>query len=106
MRHLCADLVRRTARLLAPEAQAGVHGDPVQPGAEGAVPPEAFYVGPGPDPGLLARVLGLLATEHAKRYPAHGVGVGMDQLRESLDVAAGGTCDQRPLCYGTHSAFS
>src|SRR5829696_144530 len=90
MRQLLVDLARPAARLFASEAQTGVDCDPVKPGRKGAVSPEALHVCPDPDPDLLTRVLGLLAPQHAKRHPAHEGRVDADQLRERLDVAAGG----------------
>src|SRR5215212_8354648 len=73
--------------------------------ASSAASPGALHVCPDPDPDLLARVLGLLAPQHAKRHPAHEGRVDADQLRERLDVAAGGARDQRPL-FGAHRRFS
>src|ERR687890_1144524 len=105
MRQLLVDLSRPAARLLAPEAQTGVDRDPVEPGRKGGISPEALHVRPDPDPDILARVLGLLPPQHAKRHPAHEGRVGADQLRERLDVAAGGAGDQRPL-FGAHRRFS
>src|SRR5215218_4352679 len=90
MCRLLIDLARPAARLLALEAQAGVDRNPVEPGRKGAVSPEALHVRPDPHPDLLARVLGLLGPQHAKRHPAHQGRMGTDQLRERLDVAAGG----------------
>src|ERR687890_1104645 len=104
MRLLLVDLAPPAARLFAAEAQAGVDRDPIEPGRKGAVCPEALHVRPDPDPDLLARVLGLLAPQHAKRHPAHEGRVGVDQFRERVDVAAGGAGDQRPL-FGAHRRF-
>src|SRR5829696_4322611 len=81
MRQLFVDLARPAARLFASEAQTGIDCDPVKPGRKGAVSPEALHICPDPDPDLLAGVLGLLAHEGR---------VGADQLRERVDVAAGG----------------
>src|SRR5918997_6387042 len=47
------------------KAEARVRRDPVEPAAEGALPPEASHVSPDPDPDLLAGVLGVPRPEHA-----------------------------------------
>src|SRR5215210_764006 len=105
MGRLLVDLARPAARLFASEAQAGVDRHPVEPGRKGAVPPEALHVRPDIYPDLLARVLGVFHPEYAKRHPVHEGGMGVDQLRERLYVAAGGAGDQSPL-FCTHRRSS
>src|SRR3712207_1400621 len=88
-RRLPVRLALPPARFLLAEAQAGVHSNAVQPGTEGALPPEASDAGPRPNPHLLARVPGILPTEDATGHPVDAVRMLPDQLPEGLDVAPG-----------------
>src|SRR5215213_1017739 len=78
------------ARLLPSVAQTGVCGDPVEPGLEGAISPEAAYVAPYQDPDLLARVLGVVRSHQPRCDPAHKAGLGPDQAIEGPEIAPGG----------------
>src|SRR5215216_188697 len=97
VRHLVVVLPLLPARLSLAEAQAGVHRDPVQPGGKRALSPEAFYVSPDPDPNLLARILGALGTQHAKRHSIYKTRIVPNEFRERLDVSLGGADDEVPL---------
>src|SRR5215212_9272383 len=85
------------ARLSLADAQAGVHRDPVEPGRESALSPEAFYVSPDPDPNLLAGILGALGAQHAKRHSIYKTRIILNEFRERRDVALGSARDQRPV---------
>src|ERR671917_163494 len=89
------------ARLFALDAEASVHGDPVEPGAEGALSPEALDVCPNPDPHLLGGVLGIFASHHPRGPPVDEVRIGPDQPRKSIHVTLRSACDQPPVP-GTH----
>src|SRR5919107_1619525 len=93
---LAAVLPLFASRFLATGGETGVHGDPVQPGAEGAISSEVLDVSPGPDPGLLAGVLGVLGPQYAERHPVHEPGVFPDQMPERPGVSAGGPHGQLP----------
>src|SRR3712207_1171044 len=97
VRRLLAEFPRLLGSLFPQGSQAGVHRDPVKPGTEGAFAPEVLYVCPDPDPDLLTRVLDIFGPEYAERDPVYQSGVLLDQFREGVDVAPGGTCDQSPI---------
>src|SRR5215211_4527257 len=105
VRRLAAVLPLLPARLSLADAQAGVHRNPVQPGGKRALSPEAFYVSPDPDPDLLARILGALGAQHAKRHSIYKTRIVPNEFRERLDVALGGADDEVPLLDVQRSTF-
>ena len=88
------ELPRLPVLLFTPGAKTGVHRYLVQPGAESALTPELLYVSPGPDPNLLAGVLGVLGAQYPQSHPIYEPRVVPDQPRESLDVPARGPLRQ------------
>jgi hypothetical protein len=63
--------------------------DPVEPGAGGAVAPEAFDARPGLDPHFLGGVPGVLVAQDANRDPLHEIRVLVDEPGEGLDAFLG-----------------
>src|SRR5918992_1066520 len=72
------------------DVEAGVDGDSVEPGAKGALTPEASDISPDPDPDLLACVLGSLVAQHSQCYSIYKTRMSPNQFREGLDVASSG----------------
>ena len=74
--------------------EAGVGGDPVQPGAQGRPALELLEVPPRPQEGLLDEVLGLVdRTEHAVAVHPQLAAVALDEARERRLVAGPGGGD-------------